>query len=191
MRSNLESFLGFVVIVALCFSALPVDAHNFTIDQQVEPPITLFRAVYTGSMTGQEFVPQQSSLDVVELYLDADSKACERFSIVVRIREATITGTVLGTSNALSWGCEYEIAHFDFPSPVALVPGNTYVIEPVADDLNHFMIMPLGGVDQYASGSAIYDGVVDATIDLWFREGSSNPLPTRSTTWGAVKALYR
>lgn len=193
MRS-IQPCLTLALLVGVAFAA-DVSATTFTVDQEAAPafwPNPILGGVGTGTSVGQEFVPQQSSLDVVELWFDTDSKTCYPYaSIVVVIRDQTLTGAVLGTSNPVTVGCVHAPLHFEFPSSVTLIPGHTYVIEPIADDYNYWAMAMVGGGDVYASGRVVMYGDVYPDHDFWFREGPATPVATRPTTWGYIKALYR
>jgi hypothetical protein len=109
----------------------------------------------------------------------------------VVIRDQSLTGAILGTSNATVVGCIHQVLHFDFPTPVTLIPGHTYVIEPVADDFNYWYMTINGGSDVYVLGHAVMYGDAYPENDFWFREGPATPVATVPTTWGSIKALYR
>lgn len=112
--------------------------------------------------------------------------------MVVVIRDQTLTCAVLGTSNPVTITCVAGPLHFDFPSPVPLIPGHTYVIQPIADDFDYWDMRINGGIDVYAAGRAVrYDGEAVPGNDFWFREGPVTPVPVQKATWGAIKTLYR
>jgi hypothetical protein len=89
-----------------------------------------------------------------------------------------------------------ELVHFSFSSPLALTPGHIYVLEPfraapsaLESDLGFF------GTgfnnDPYVNGTAFFHGAVftgvNAPFDLWFREGTTVPLP--AALWLFAPAL--
>jgi hypothetical protein len=102
--------------------------------------------------------------------------------LYVNIREGTITGQLLGTSAP---GIEGGFgAHFDFPSPIALLPDHLYVLEVVTFACSACGVTDDSGfqrrdADYYHRGRMIYDGMpVEGTplnylTDLTFRTGST------------------
>jgi hypothetical protein len=69
---------------------------------------------------------------VVELWTRDFSYGGSGARLVVNIRESTIYGPILGTSNILQLPEGfYGVTHFTFPSVVPLTPGQKYVIEVV------------------------------------------------------------
>jgi hypothetical protein len=193
MQSMLRGLrLGMLVVGVFATRA---SALTYTVDQEATPALDapyFYGGVGTGTSVGQEFVPQQASLDVVELWFETDSKTCYPYaSIVVVIRDQALTGAILGTSNATTVGCFHGALEFDFPSSVTLTPGHTYVIEPIADDFNYWYMTINGGLDVYAPGHAVMYGDQYSEHDFWFREGPATPVATVPTTWGSIKALYR
>ncbi|HEV8481505.1 MAG TPA: hypothetical protein VGR66_11985, partial [Candidatus Eisenbacteria bacterium] len=147
--------------------------------------------------TGQEFVPQQASLDVVEMQATIQAGATMR----IRIHEDTITGPVVATSRDGTTAyfvippsfLGFQVTRFLFDSPVPLVPGNRYVMEifdfPSGAVLN-------GGIfgdshDEYPWGRCVILGDPrDDGLDLWFREGTLATVPAHGPTWASVKARY-
>jgi hypothetical protein len=71
-----------------------------------------------------------------------------------------------------------------------LEAGATYVLEAlVAPGGGNPLIC---GADDpvYPNGRAILNGNPVA-VDLWFRTGATDDVPTQPRSWGAIKALYR
>ena len=156
--------------------------------------------VYAGGFTinagpiGQSFQPGLTSLDFVELLInDQNPGFGTGDDIAVRIRDATITGTILGSSQNVFFADQApqspfqvpQIVHFDFTSAVMMIPGQSYVIEvfrngAVSSDLG---IFGTGfNNDAYVNGDSYFQGALytgtGAPLDLWFREGvSAVPLP--------------
>jgi len=157
--------------------------------------------VYAGGFTinagpiGQSFQPGMASLDFVELLInDQNPGFGTGDDIAVRIRNSTITGSILGASQNVFFADQApqspfqtpQIVHFDFTSSVAMTPGQSYVIEvfrngAVSSDLG---IFGTGfNNDAYANGVSYFQGAVyagsGAPFDLWFREGvNAVPLPS-------------
>ena len=93
--------------------------------------------------------------------------------LFVNIRHTTIDGPIIGTSLLLTlpFGTG-GLTHFDFPSPVPLIPGEVYVIEVVIAGGDTSNPAIAGGYQApYSQGRAIILGEPDPFDDLWFREG--------------------
>jgi len=180
-----------VALAAVSFGGRAL-AHDFTIDQRCEDGWRFLMAILHNDPLGQEFVPQMSSLDVVEVYMGIGSNPLSSATVAVRIRSQTIDGPVLATSNGVTFEYPSPISyrHFDFPSSVALIPGELYVIEviQVAGTGNAYLA---GTSNLYAPGRFLVGNQFSEAEDLIFREGPTLPLPTRTSTWGQITALYR
>ena len=84
------------------------------------------------SPVGQSFTPTLPGLDVVELWTEDFANGNGLGSeLYVNIREATIDGPILGTSDILELGDNHPFnqfpfsiaTHFTFPSFISLTPG--------------------------------------------------------------------
>jgi hypothetical protein len=197
--------LGTAVLAAaiLVSVSTAARAHPFTVDQAND--ILAISGGFTGlANTGQGFVPTNPLLDVVELMIN-DQSPGDGFgiSMFVRIREATYTGTILGTSLPVSMPdfapgpfIFPQLAHFDFSSPVALSPGSLHVIEVVNTSFpGDIGVFATGfNVDAYAAGEAYFLGLPasmtagpNAPVDLWFREGiAAVPEPALGLVFGTA-----
>jgi hypothetical protein len=96
----------------------------------------------------------------------------------LRVRDATIDGTILGSTSRLVPIPFDDWQHFDLPAPVALVPGETYVIQVEATE----SILWSNSGDLYPGGMGIFFGDPSAGQDLLFRtygqDGSPTPTPS-------------
>jgi len=135
---------------------------------------------------GQEFRPNLSGLNVVELLLvDFDQSDGLGAIVRVNIREDTIYGSIVGTSASVSvpnlpYPPSEKVVHFDFDDTVPMVPGNRYVIEIEQLGGGNFGVKDFGGQSNpYPYGRRIALGTPSPDgyyyYDLWFREGISNP----------------
>ena len=132
-----------------------------------------FHNFITGPL-GQEFIPDFFALDAVELKYDDASCSLTGsnggdFKVV--IHKGSITGPILGTSNTIHFpNCFFGTNRFDFPAFIPLVPGDTYVIEPVyvSGHTSSFFHDLIG---TYPDGRMIISGVIQPSRDLWFTEG--------------------
>ncbi len=125
-----------------------------------------------GTQVGQEFVPDEPSIDRVELRVNAQGPGANAF---VRIREGSITGRVVGSSATVGvevTGPLLSSPVFAFAQPVPVVPGNLYVLE-VAHGGGSSVGVFNAGADNYPSGDAIQNGLVQPGADLWFRVGQT------------------
>ena len=128
----------------------------------------------------QSFVPALNSLDVVELQLNDQSPANGLgVDLVVNIRENSLSGAVVGTSDVLTRPDQptaaIQLFQFAFSSAVTLTPNLTYVIEILRvagfEDSAAFF-SGTGSPDSYPQGTAFIFGTPFANSrDLWFREG--------------------
>ena len=150
---------------------------TFQFDQQVNPttaPGGFFNIA--PDPTGESFVPSLSAIDFVQFYFD-DSANGLGSSIAVNIWSGSIgTGTLLGTSEAVSVPDGFNGAStFLFAAPVSLNPGTTYYLQPFIQSGDSSQLGVVG--NNYANGSAYLHGV-QQSVDFWFREGALVPEPS-------------
>lgn len=77
---------------------------------------------------GQEFTPTASTIAAVEGWL-VDFNAPHSDTIVARIRDGSIGGTILGSVPLALTGGPEGWERWEFPTAVTVTPGNTYVLE--------------------------------------------------------------
>jgi len=105
----------------------------------------------------QSFTPAVTPICAVELRLRAGGDFAGPYNTTMRLRDGTVGGTILtavtSTIPSATLG-EQPLVRFDFPGPVAVVPGQTYVIEWLAPGDT---ILTWMGVDynSYAGGSSL------------------------------------
>jgi len=166
-----------LIPISLGMSSQTIQAGQLFADQQNQVPLDAsWSAMYLAPM-GQEFVPNNDSLDSVELFVaNMDASSPDDADLVINLRQGDILGPVLGTS--LPVNIPYSasgVARFSFPSQVEMVPGNHYVIEIVIAAGTGNIAVGGGWSSTYAPGRVIVQGVpVPSTdnSDLWFREGT-------------------
>lgn len=183
------------------------------VDQGTGALTTLFRDYVVTAQAqfsrplGQEFRPQQTGLDTVELDLTS-AVSGQSAMAYVNVRQGAIDGQVAGTSGLTEIPASsvsgpepppLQVISFRFPGVVPLAPGDTYVIELVPTN-GRIGILLWGGDnlgDPYPDGRAIAGGVPwDAAAtglgaaDFWFREGLSIPDPARTFAGEAIVALF-
>lgn len=116
---------------------------------------------------GQEFTPAASQIAGVDVLL-ATMNSTGSADIILRIRSATIGGTVLATAiRSLPEDLGGDVwVHFELPTTTALTAGQLYVIELEAPNATHGW--RYGGND-YAGGQVIAQGSVNPNADWMFR----------------------
>jgi hypothetical protein len=135
---------------------------------------------------GQEFTPTLTSLNFVDLDIgDASFPPGSGANFQVDIRAGSVTGTLLGSATASdAAGTNFAgtlgiLTRFTFASPVALTPGQVYVIDafqiaPLLSSNANFLLYggPLSA-STYPGGRAIVAGSPVAAFDFAFREGQT------------------
>ena len=171
------------IIVPILFAARLAFAQGTVIfDQQSSDESRVLEGSigYPGQAPSQSFTPSFTSMDFVRLWIIQGGPGQ---SLAVNLRADSPTGTILGTSAAttVTGTSSYTGAlTFLFPNQVALVPGNTYYIQPVA-------VVGLGFVlnqsAYFYSGGSMFSGSVPdpSGRDLWFREGIVVPEPATAS----------
>ncbi|HNO77825.1 MAG TPA: PEP-CTERM sorting domain-containing protein [Phycisphaerae bacterium] len=177
--NRLRACAIFVLTAGSFAQAGPTDI----LDQSQEI-ITQLTGIPAFSPLGQSFIPSLNGVDFVELKLTDNTTAPNDGTTAVRIREDSIGGSILGTSETVFLedcfnfpegpGCGIaggfgEIVRYEFQNTIPLIPGETYVLEVMALTSS----FGVGNVtsDQYPLGTMIRDGIPDTGRDLWFREG--------------------
>lgn len=171
----------------------PPPPADFIVDQANGGVLTSQGFTGSSAPVGQEFVPAANSLNVLELYLnDQTNGDGTGISAFVNIRQGTITGPILGTSETVAFPdpgpsvvSPAFLSRFQFAQPVALTPGQVYVIEVVNTSQGDIGIFGSGfGTDGYPAGNsysqgALYSGTptAPAPFDLWFRAGNTGLQP--------------
>jgi hypothetical protein len=109
---------------------------------------------------GQSFVPSAPQLLTVKIGL-FDSGGGD---LTVKIRQGSMIGAVLGEISGPTPTGNNVVAHFDFPAPVAVTPGQVYVIELLTSAIMHVF----NGATSYPAGNAFLFGA-PAGSDLVFQ----------------------
>jgi hypothetical protein len=187
--------MAMCIAVAL-IGAIVGSARGDIIDQSYVPVTGQeFNTSFSGNLPmGQEFTPTLNAVQFVKLYLqDAGSDIGPGTSFEVNIRSGTITGTILGTSSVvavpdnLNLGignlANFTVTRFDFTTPVALTPGQVYVIDivqlpPIVVGNSNFEAAggPLNS-STYPGGRAIVNGAAMPNFDFAFQEGIPTAVP--------------
>ena len=186
MNSRAIRWLGLVTVL-LAASISSANADTIFDQTNTGTPET-FSATLTFGPIGQSFTPTLTSLNFVNLMTAAavlQGSALQPYTLEVDIHSQSIFGTILGTSEPITVqpGPPVEgngkfsapvLTPFQFSTPVALVPGDLYVIQvfAVSEDA---LVGSTGNT--YAGGTMIANGSVQPESDLWFQEGIATPEP--------------
>lgn len=129
---------------------------------------TLSQNLLVFSPLGQSFTPTFTSLNFVNLLADNGSATLE-----VNILLGSISGPILGTSQptVIQFSLVPTLASFSFSTPVTLIPGNLYVIEPFVVSGDTLIVST--DTNNYPGGTQILGGIPQPNNDLWFQEGIS------------------
>jgi uncharacterized delta-60 repeat protein len=120
------------MLVAVLTPVALARARDFVIDQShaIRPNVQNYTAVFPEGGHGPMFWPTLPELDVIDLAFQGFDAGT-----TVNLRAGEITGPIVGTSLPgvrlpASRG-NLSVVQFDFASPVSVVPGDTYFVEPV------------------------------------------------------------
>ncbi len=180
-----------ILVPAVAAAADP----DYTVDQSHVPDeLWTWFSIRLLGPAGQEFVPQQPAMDVVELWISHGVTGTEPpTDVFARIREGSIGGPILGTSSLVTVLDEHDgPTRFEFAAPVALTPGSTYVVEAVVVDVPGVGNPQLAAAPDpgYPAGTYIVSGEPRPGSDLWFRTGLRQDVPARAVSWGRVKTQF-
>ncbi len=143
---------------------------------------------------GQEFMPTFDKVNFVEVLL-RDQRRGDAFgttaggTFAVNIREDSIDGTVLGTSEIIElpdgFGVEqWKPVLFKFSNLVSLIPGKRTVIEMLYLEGDPFSVAEAAFLnDVFPEGRRYFSGVPEEMFDMYFKVGLVVPEP--STLLGA------
>lgn len=90
-------------------------------------------------------------------------------TLVVNVHAGSIGGSVLGSISTIVPVTGFTLFHVDFPVPIAVTPGDTFVIELQQNDtesMRWYIVNPGGS---YANGTAITDGLPNPSGDYIFQ----------------------
>lgn len=132
-------------------------------DQRNDGPIDFPTSNVGAGAASLTFSPSLSGVDAVQMCLGSTGASSD---VAVEIREGSKTGAVLGASGSetVEPGAPEalipRLTTFEFASPVALTPGDTYAIRAVL----------VSGSNAWAWGTQDLDDP-GSSGGLWFREG--------------------
>jgi hypothetical protein len=164
------------VPIALALAGAAYSAPLGMVDQQNRPADGRFFAGQNNM--GQSFVPTLPAIDAIEFDLGSLSGGISTTYINLRdgvVGADGLQGPILGTTNSITLFDDSPILtrHFDFPSRIALIPGQTYVAELVGTN------GAAGGLtfdDKYPQGEGLK--AFSPGWDMVFAEGLHVPEPT-------------
>jgi len=154
--------------------------QGFIYDQQSadnNPPGGLTAVIQSNQPIGQSFTPTLSSVGFISLWVGDTSLNALGATVFVDLHADSITGTVIGSTQPVSMPDGYTgFTDFLFTTPVALTPGASYVLQPIVQSGDQWVIV--GYNYNYPGGTAIIRGVENPMSDVWFREGIIVPEPS-------------
>jgi len=159
LKKLLVPVIASILILAI-FGMQDAIGHG-SIDQNTGSCSPLCNGVHSVNtvfqIVGQEFIPTVSNLIGADLYVSDSSSPGSAF-VTVRIRDGGPFGLILASTSktVTNTGTPFpneKIEHFDFPSPVPLTPGNTYVLQATSPDNEMFWTF-----DELATGGFYPDG---------------------------------
>src|SRR5262245_12033964 len=177
MKKN-RSLLSGLFVAFLCGVSSPaLSADQLIPDQGNLVTISSGWSALHLAPIGQEFVSDHPGLDAVELLLaNTDMSSPFPADVTINIREGSIAGPVLGTSQPVSLPFTTAgVVQFLFPSSVHTLPGRTYVIEIVVSPGGGNVGVSGGWTGSYSQGRLILQGdpmPMSDNSDLWFRVGA-------------------
>jgi len=174
-----------LVLVSSCFAGADEIIDQANDSEQPGGAVNI-----TNAPIGQEFRPNLSRLDFVDLYIwsyDVPVAA----PLEVDIRVDSWEGELLGTSfAAVVQPGAFQPVRLGFPETIDLTPGVRYVLD-VRDVTGAQLFLGLTP-DLYDWGRPYIDGMFSPLEDAWFREGFySTGVGEIPDTWGGIKSLFR
>ena len=170
-----------VFCLASCSPAVGLRSQALQIDQSNNSPTHFFFSLLSTQPMGQEFVPSFTSLNEVDLMTyGSDGNVTATF--LMKIHSGSLAAPVIGVSNEAfrndGTGLP-ALSAFSFNTPVALTPGNPYVMEvDLTSGIPAWWAIGYSPTNMYSSGRMILGGTPMSQYDLWFQEGSVVPEPS-------------
>ncbi len=139
-----------------------------------------------GASFGQSFTPTLPAIDAIEFLMAGLGQA-----VVVNILDGLLGadglgGPVIATSHPVTVFTlnGQQTIHFDFPTRVALTPGQTYVAQLFTPGGIEGVSWTAG--DTYTGGQFLQEGLAPSNLaaqDLIFIEGMNQPITTPESDW--------
>jgi hypothetical protein len=173
---------------AFCQGTLQYDQQSVPANPTVEGDFLL---IQTNGPIGQSFIPSLSSVGFIALaFHDTHPGNNLGATVYVNLRQDSITGTIIGSTQPISMPDGFDsTTYFFFSTPIAVSPGTTYYLEPVVQsgDLWDAIYYHYN----YPRGSAYIQGIPNIW-DLAFLEGAVVPEPSSALVFsiGAGALIY-
>lgn len=188
------------VLLLIGISLIPLNAALASlavVDQQNTVGGTFINSAGFNTGPGQSFTPSLSSINAAQFSLSTGDGSA--FTLRLDLFDGSgYGGALLGSSSpATVSGTNSQTIEFDFPSAIALTPGNVYTFRLTQTGAagNSFYTVNDASSNPYAGGT-LFDGTgtARAPFDLVFAEGTAavpEPATTSLVTLGAVAALWQ
>lgn len=181
MKQSRYAVSAFMIVFLFASTAV---ADEYAWDQTNDslPPGAGY-GILSASPIGQEFLPDSSSLELVQLQICNPTGTAE---LSVSIYSDSITGTLIACSDTTPLSENYDdLVTFVF-DPVPLVPSTRYVMAVIQVAGDSFVRC---ADSSYPRGRLILAGTPEESEDFWFREGVLGGFTLESFTWGSIKNL--
>jgi hypothetical protein len=170
-----------VVFCAACVAVSSFAQGTFLYDQQSATESTgggVSLNIQDYQPVGQSFIPTLDSIGFVRLQGGDATIGLGGATLYVNLRADSISGQVLAQTESIAFPDGfYGYMEFIFATPAPLIPGNTYVLQPVAQG-NYWQIILYNNYF-YPNGTVYLNGIANTSgFDLWFREGIIVPEPS-------------
>ena len=173
-----------LTLILVCIFLLSQRVHGqgtFVYDQQSATESTGGGGtvvIQANQPLGQSFTPTLTSIGFIRLFVGDTTLNGLGATLVVNVRANSITGAILGTSDAVAMPDGFfGYPNFFFPTPVAVTPNDTYFFQPVLQSGDSTWAVVAYNAYNYSGGMGYANGLANPTIDLWFREGIIVPEP--------------
>jgi hypothetical protein len=173
-----------LLALLLTSTLLAAAQGTFVYDQQSATDFGVpggFVPVNPNQPAGQSFTPAMPAIGFVQLQLrEVPPSLLLAATMVVRLWGDALEGTLLGVTDPVHLPPDfYGITNFTFASPVSVVPGTTYYLQPVIISGGNDRWSLLVGDYNYSGGVFFNRGVPNTNDrDAWFREGIVVPEPS-------------
>ena len=167
-----------MAIVCICLSVGAASAVEY-IDIEVEP-VSMFISPESG--LSQSFKPNANNITAVSIFMRDATTA----NVTIQILDS-VCGNILASGS----GSGHDWVKCDLVGAIAVVPGDTYVINVLSDswfagNAGHPGL-------SYPDGNIYWNcDLFDTPDDLAFRTWTDEQaVPNTEATWGAIKSLFR
>jgi len=180
--------------IAIAIASGPARAQEIIVDQEAFTTWWGYSNIRFLGPIGQEFVPVQRSIDVVEIWI-GNGLSFEDGELIVYIHEDSISGTTIGMSatKTIAKGAYVDAVRFPLVATVPVQPGALYVWEVrwVAGS-ESAMVYCDNSLNIYPRGRAVILGSPANNTDHLFRVGMiDRTTRDQSVSWGELKTRYR